>query len=82
MTETKPERVPPTCRACAWFKNDPALLETAFRGLASMGSGFASVRAEDGLCERHGIYLPAWDGCADFTPPERMDLTVSPAMPS
>jgi hypothetical protein len=55
-----------TCGRCAHFQNDPAALEKAFPGLTSMCSGFASVRAQDGLCRQHGIYLSAWDSCPSF----------------
>ena len=54
------------CRDCARFRNDPAFLEAAFPGLASLGSAYGSVRDEDGLCLRHDRYLPARSGCADF----------------
>ena len=54
------------CGRCAHFENDPAALERAFPGLASMGSGYASVRAQDGLCRRHDLYLSARDRCASF----------------
>jgi hypothetical protein len=61
-----------TCVHCVHFQNDPALLEGAFPGLTAMSSGYASVRAQDGLCRLHGIYLCAWDRCPHF---------VSRAMP-
>ena len=54
------------CGRCVYFENDPAALEQAFPGLTSMGSGYASVRAEDGLCRRHDLYLSAHDHCASF----------------
>jgi hypothetical protein len=55
------------CGNCAHFRNEPAWLEQAIPGLASLSSGDASVRAEDGLCERHDRYLGAHAVCADFT---------------
>ena len=55
-----------TCGRCEHFENDPTALEKAFPGLTSMCSGFASVRAQDGLCRRHDIYLSAWDSCPSF----------------
>ena len=55
------------CRHCAYFRNDPAYIETVFKGLASMSSAHASVRAEDGLCLRHDRYLSAEAGCDDYT---------------
>jgi hypothetical protein len=36
-------------------------------GLASMSSGDASVRADDGICFRHDRYLSARAFRADFT---------------
>jgi hypothetical protein len=56
-----------SCRTCAQFRNDPAFLEAAFAGLASLGSAYGSVRGEDGICLRHDRYLPARSCCADFT---------------
>ena len=32
-----------------------------------MSSGFGSVRAQDGLCNHHNLYLSNWDSCADYT---------------
>lgn len=51
------------CRTCTHFDNAPETLEAEFGNLASMSSGFASVRAEDGLCRARGIYLSARAGC-------------------
>jgi hypothetical protein len=55
------------CRNCGYFHNDPQFLETAIKGLNAMSSAWGSVRAEDGLCQRHDRYLTADSGCADFT---------------
>lgn len=54
------------CGRCTRFDGRPHAIEAAFPGLASMGSGSASVRAQDGLCALHGRYLPASAFCADF----------------
>jgi hypothetical protein len=56
----------PSCRRCAHFRNDPAYLEAALAGLASLSSAYGSVRGEDGLCLRHDRYLGAGSCCADF----------------
>jgi hypothetical protein len=56
------------CRACAYFRNDPAYLEAVFAGLSAMSSAWGSTRAEDGLCLKHDRYLSADAGCRDFTP--------------
>jgi hypothetical protein len=55
------------CRTCRHFRNDAAFLEAAFSGLASMSSGYGSVRADDGICLRHDRYLGARSSCADYT---------------
>ena len=54
------------CGRCVYFQNDPAVMEEAFPGLTSMSSGYASVRAQDGLWGKHGVYLSALDGCPSF----------------
>ena len=54
------------CGLCRHFQNDPAAIEAAFRGLTAMSSGTASVRAQDGLCHRHDLYLSFHDICDDF----------------
>lgn len=62
------------CGNCAHFRNDPAWLEAVIPGLASLSSGDASVRAEDGLCLRHDRYLGADACCADFTAEDAGEL--------
>ena len=54
------------CGRCVSFRNDRAYLEAVMPGLTSMSSGDASVRADDGVCERHDRYLSARASCADF----------------
>jgi len=54
------------CKDCAWFQNDPLLVEETYRGLTAMSSGFASVRDKDGFCNHHQIYLSARDSCVNF----------------
>ena len=44
-----------------------AILEKTFPGLTSLSSGFSSVRAQDGLCNRHDLYLSNLDGCVEFS---------------
>ena len=56
-----------TCRQCRHFRNDAQYLETAFPGLASMSSGYGSVRADDGICTRHDRYLNAESSCVQFS---------------
>jgi hypothetical protein len=57
-----------SCRNCAHFQNDPALIEESYRGLTAMSSGFASVRDRDGFCNDHQLYLSARDSCTRFAP--------------
>ena len=54
------------CRNCRHFRNDPHYIETVFKGLSSLSSGFASVRNEDGLCLEHDRYLSANAWCDRF----------------
>ncbi len=56
-----------TCGACLHFCNAPLVIEDLFRGLAAMSSGFGSVRAHDGLCQFHEIYLSVGNSCSHFT---------------
>jgi hypothetical protein len=58
----------PACRACAHFRNDPGWLEAAITGLATLGSAWGSVRAEDGICLKHDRCMSADGACADFSP--------------
>ncbi|HZX92716.1 MAG TPA: hypothetical protein VFE67_18915 [Rudaea sp.] len=57
---------PPRCSACRFFCSNPQELESRIAGLRSFGSGFASVRAGDGLCEKHDRYLSASAHCSSF----------------
>lgn len=57
------------CRACVHFRNDAKYLETVFKGLTSLSSGYGSVRADDGICLRHDRYLSARSSCPQFTAP-------------
>jgi hypothetical protein len=54
------------CASCVHFRNDPAVLEWLFKGLTSLGSGYSSARANDGVCVRHDRYLSARSSCAEF----------------
>ncbi|MSP93989.1 MAG: hypothetical protein EXR00_01860 [Alphaproteobacteria bacterium] len=58
--------VPAKCRNCRHFRNDPAYLEAAIKGLSAMSSAWGSVRADDGLCLHHDRYLSAEASCRDF----------------
>ena len=54
------------CGACAHFRNDPAFLEAAIPGWASLGSAWGSTCAEDGICDLHELYLSAGHHCDRF----------------
>lgn len=58
----------PTCFGCRAFVNDPAAMEAAFPGLTSFSSGYASVRADDGICLTHQTYLNGQRACAAREP--------------
>jgi hypothetical protein len=55
------------CGQCRHFRNDPAVIEATFKGLSAMSSGHASVRAHDGLCDLHDVYLSHRDTCGDHS---------------
>jgi hypothetical protein len=59
----------PSCLECKHFKNAPAALEAALRGLSSLSSAYAAVRSEDGLCAVHDRYVAASSVCAVFAQP-------------
>jgi hypothetical protein len=67
MTKTKSESLRAACGSCIHFQNDPAVLEKTWPGFTSMSSGFGSGRAQDGLCDRHNLYLSNRDSCSDYT---------------
>ena len=55
------------CGTCAHFCNDPAFLETVFKGLTSMSSGYGSTRGDDGICLLHDRHLSARASCAKYS---------------
>ena len=55
-----------TCRNCAHFVNDPARIEAMVPGLAAMGSAWASVRSDDGICALRDRVMSGRDGCGRF----------------
>jgi hypothetical protein len=56
----------PGCASCRHFRNDPAYLEAAIPGLASLSSGWASVRSDDGLCLLRERHTSARFSCGDY----------------
>jgi len=66
MNEAHPHHPKAECGNCLHFHNNPAILETTLPGLTSLSSGFGSVRARDGLCNRHDLCVSGWDSCLDY----------------
>jgi hypothetical protein len=58
----------PCCAQCISFETDALVIEAEIPGLRVLSSGFASVRASDGLCRRHERLLSAASHCAQFEP--------------
>jgi len=54
------------CLHCRHFRNTPAYLESVFKGLNALGSGYGSVRKDDGVCLEHDLYLSAMASCERF----------------
>ena len=54
------------CLNCAYFCNTPSVMEEQIPGLQVMGSGWASVRADDGLCSKRDVYLAGYYTCEHF----------------
>jgi hypothetical protein len=63
MSKTLSLQTKAACANCLHFEDTPEAIEDAYPGLTAMSSGYASVRADDGLCRRHDLYLSAWDSC-------------------
>ena len=63
MSATRPRAC---CGHCRHFDNAPKTLETMIPGLRAMGSGYSSVRVNDGLCTHHDRYLSADYVCDSF----------------
>jgi hypothetical protein len=54
------------CANCRHFRNDAMFMEDAIPGLKCLSSGYASVRADDGICLMHGRLTGIRSGCRDF----------------
>ena len=57
------------CADCVHFDGAAGTLEREIPGLAVMSSGYASVRADDGVCRLHDRYLSGRSRCEAFTAP-------------
>ncbi len=68
------------CVACAHFRNDPQFMEAAVAGLSSLGSGWASVADDDGLCLHWGRHAGARSSCDGFAPqpPDQGSSRIDP----
>jgi hypothetical protein len=51
------------CANCVHFGAAPRYIESRFPGLTALGSGYAAVRAHDGLCALHDRYIGASSVC-------------------
>ncbi|MGB6063283.1 MAG: hypothetical protein WBG50_00640 [Desulfomonilaceae bacterium] len=60
-TEQKPQ-----CIQCRHFRNSPEFLESVFKGLTTLSSGYASITCEDGICLLTDRYLAANRSCDRF----------------
>ncbi len=56
----------PSCAGCRHFNHAPNDVEAAFPGMRSLGSAYASVRADDGICALHERYVAASSVCAGY----------------
>ncbi len=57
-----------TCKDCRFFNNKPEWLEQNFKGMSVFSSGYAAVKADDGICSKKEIYLTPLKAqyCPDF----------------
>lgn len=56
------------CDRCRYFDQAASHIEAQLGALTSMGSGYSSVRADDGLCQLHDRYLAAACHCRAYEP--------------
>jgi hypothetical protein len=56
-----------TCASCRYFNNGPDRLELEIKGLATLSSARASVRADDGICARHDRLTGRCSWCHDHS---------------
>ncbi len=60
----------PACARCRWFETGRDRIEAAVPGLTVLGSAFASVGGDDGLCRVHDTIQSPRDRCAGFAQTE------------
>jgi hypothetical protein len=66
-----------SCRHCARFVDDPAVIEREFPGINILGSMYASVRGSAGICREFDRFMdpiPAAE-CQAFVPREKSSPT-------
>ena len=56
------------CNRCVHFEGAPQALEREIPGLRTLGSGFAAVVGDDGICAHHQRLVAARACCAQFAP--------------
>jgi hypothetical protein len=61
-----PEQNTLACSSCRHFRTDTPLLERAIPHLAALSSGYASSRADDGVCAHHDRLVLAAACCSAF----------------
>jgi len=61
------------CLNCRLFDNDPVRLESVFRNLTIMGSAYASVRGDSGLCGYDDRFRMPRTACEHFKPRKSAD---------
>jgi hypothetical protein len=54
------------CRRCKHFVDDPEKIEAELPGINALGSMFASVRGDSGLCRVNERFMHATDSCEEF----------------
>jgi hypothetical protein len=55
------------CAACVHFRDDADFIEQALPGLSALSSARGSVRADDGICQRHDRFVSGRGGCGKFS---------------
>lgn len=56
----------PACGRCRHFSAAPEDIEREIAGLVVMGSGYSSVRDEDGICRLRDRYLTRTNHCGSY----------------
>ena len=54
------------CLNCIYFNNSPRYIESVFAGLTVLGSGYSSVKRDDGICQLDGRFLSGYNLCKSY----------------